>query len=646
MAITTTTRFGLKIYSAGTDPHPNRDEFNALMNLIETQAARSSKGTTAARPAAGKSSSFYWDSDVSRLYFDDGANWKDISTNGGGGAGKPITPDTAGTEGTSDRSARADHTHNLPLATSAAHGAMPSTDKALLNSASATPTPNSLVKLDGNGRAQVAAPTLGGEIANKSYVDAQRDTRAPSDHTHDAAAVTSGTFAVARLPLVTVAANGAMLAADKLKLDNAVAAATASRLVIRDAAGRAQFADPSLAADAATKGYVDAQVGTRALSDHTHSYGALTGIPATFPSTWAGVSGKPTIFATNWASVADKPTTFDSDWANVANKPAIFPSNWANVADKPASFPSSWLTMTDVPTIFATNWANIADIPATFTPSAHTHDWAEVTGKPATFVPSAHSHSGADITSGTISNARLPWATRTASGIMSYQDKALLDDREVGAWANTLVVRDAGGRFDSQRPVSANQVATKDFCDDNTNSRVTWAEFDKRITRGASYSYLRSPDGGTAFACNDSGTVGSSNIYNTNAATGSAWRAVWVNNSGVLGYNLSSRKYKTNERDYVVPLSVLDEITPKWYQLKSEVEEEGAENAYEHVNFIAEDIFDAGLTEYVDFDGEETRENVQTINEQLMVNALWSICQQQQKLIDGLQGQINELKGA
>lgn len=39
---------------------------------------------------------------------------------------------------------------------------------------------------------------------------------------------------------------------------SATALATASRLVLRDAAGRSQIADPSAAADIATKGYVDA----------------------------------------------------------------------------------------------------------------------------------------------------------------------------------------------------------------------------------------------------------------------------------------------------------------------------------------------------------------------------------------------------
>ena len=51
-----------------------------------------------------------------------------------------------------------------------------------------------------------------------------------------------------------------MAAADKAKLNAATACATASTLVARDAAGRAQVADPSAGADIATKSYVDAAV--------------------------------------------------------------------------------------------------------------------------------------------------------------------------------------------------------------------------------------------------------------------------------------------------------------------------------------------------------------------------------------------------
>lgn len=58
--------------------------------------------------------------------------------------------------------------------------------------------------------------------------------------------------------LATSSDDGVMSAADKLKLDNATDAATASRLVIRDADGQAKFGTPTHDSHAATKGYVDA----------------------------------------------------------------------------------------------------------------------------------------------------------------------------------------------------------------------------------------------------------------------------------------------------------------------------------------------------------------------------------------------------
>jgi hypothetical protein len=51
-----------------------------------------------------------------------------------------------------------------------------------------------------------------------------------------------------------------MAAGDKAKLDAATAGATASTLMLRDANGRAQVANPSANADVANKSYVDAAV--------------------------------------------------------------------------------------------------------------------------------------------------------------------------------------------------------------------------------------------------------------------------------------------------------------------------------------------------------------------------------------------------
>jgi hypothetical protein len=77
-------------------------------------------------------------------------------------------------------------------------------------------------------------------------------TFAPSAHTHPGTDVSVATTSV----------QGAMSAADKLKLDNAVSASTYGRLVIRDLNGNAEFGDPLTDDDAANKRYVDTAVAT------------------------------------------------------------------------------------------------------------------------------------------------------------------------------------------------------------------------------------------------------------------------------------------------------------------------------------------------------------------------------------------------
>lgn len=553
MAITTTPRFGMKKYGAGTDPHPTRTEHNALIDILETHAAMYDDGQTAERPVAGKAGRLYRDKEAGRTYLDDGAAWTDLATNGGGGPGAAVVVGGAGVEGVSVRSARADHSHPLSLATSSAHGGMSSGDKAKLDAATALATASTLAYRDASGRLAVGTPSGAGDAATKGYVDSAVGGRALSAHTHAAADIVSGTLAAARLPLASGSTAGALSPADKTKLDGATSAATAGALAARDGSGRLAVSDPAAVGDAATKGYTDQQINTRAPATHTHL------------------------------------------------------------------------------------WADITDKPSTFAPTAHTHDWADVTGKPSTFTPSAHNHDAGSITTGVLSVNRIPWASASSSGQITPTMFNLIDGASVNAVANTLVQRGTDGRITTLRPTAAAHAADKDYVDDVGLARVTWTEFDKRIERGAGHTILRSPDGGTVFAVNNSGTIGSTNIYNTNAASGS-YRALWVNSSGVLGYNLSSRKFKTAERDYEVPLEVLDTVTPKWFKYIKDVDELGLEAAPERFNFMAEDLHDAGLREYVSYEGDTgLREDAQTINEQLLVNALWSICRQLRDRIDHLE---------
>jgi hypothetical protein len=271
MAITTTSRFGLKLYSSGTDAHPTRVDFNAMINSIEAVGVIGDQGLASARPTANKGHRVWWSSDTSRFYWDDGTAWQEITNVGGGGAGAPVVVAGTASEGSSNRNARADHTHNLPIATISVAGAMSAADKSKLDSATSSATPSQLVIRDSSGRTQVGTPAVSSDAANKGYVDSTVAGASPASHTHDAGAVISGVFDPARLPAASTTAQGALSAADKTKLDAAASIPTASTLVVRDASGRARFADPSVAADASTKGYVDGQINTHGHANATSS---------------------------------------------------------------------------------------------------------------------------------------------------------------------------------------------------------------------------------------------------------------------------------------------------------------------------------------------------------------------------------------
>lgn len=644
MAVSTTPRFGVEKYSAGTDPHPGRTKFNERMDAFELLAAIATQGPTGSRPSAGKARAFYWDTTVDRLYFDNGTAWKEVTTNGGGGPGAAIVPGVAAVEGTSGRSARADHTHNLPLATAAVDGAMPKADKAKLDAASPAATANTLVMLDAAGRAKVANPSATTDIANKTYVDTLAATKAASDHTHDAADVSSGVFAAARLPVVTTSVAGAMSAADKVKLNGASAAATPSTIVMLDANGRAAVANPSLAGEIANKTYVDTQVATRAATAHNHAWADITsGVPTSFtPSahTHAAADVTSGVFAAarlpaatgaaqGAMSAADK-TKLDGATAlatpstlvmlDAAGRAAVAaPSGGGDIANK---------TYVDGQVATKAN-------------TTHTHTWGQITGAPATYAPSAHTHDWFDLTG-------VPTASRTQSGIMSSSAYDLLYDATAAYATSNIVMRDALGNIQINRPTADIHGANKLYVDDQMtaarNGKLDVSVFTDAISTSGTARAIRSPNLAAYMTFHNSGVVESPAIYNTNAASGSNFRAVWVNNTGGLGYNLSSEKFKTNIETYEVPLEVLEQIEPKRFQYKENVAEMGEADAPFRVNFIAEDLHDAGLTEYVSYDEDGTdRENCQTINESLMVNALWSFARQQQSQIKAMQNQLNEM---
>ena len=632
MAITKTARTGQEVYGAGSDPHPSRVKTNENTNLLDRIMALAEQGITTARPTAGKYGRFYWDTSVARLYWDDGTAWQEVSTNGGGGAGKPVVPAATAIEGVSTRSARADHTHTLALATAAVHGAMASTDKAKLDAATAAATANTLVMLDAAGRAKVANPSAVTDMANKQYVDGQVSTSAPLAHVHSGADITTGTISDARIANATAALDGLLNKADKAKLDAASMAATAGVLAIRDTNGNLNAATPTVAGHAATKGYVDGLAGNYATAEHTHSWAEVTGKPTTFaPSThthtWAQVTGVPSTFtpSAHTHSGADITSGTISD-ARIANATTLLDGllNKADKAKLDAATPSptpSTLMMTD------TAGRTQVAAPAAAADAANK---GYVDGK---------TWDGSDISTGLINQARIANATASLNGLMSAGDKAKLDASSPSLVSGVIAMRDSNGNVNVATPTSTSHATNKSYVDSKvSNVTVGWGDVsDKPVL--VSLTYADSNYAPKTHLHDWNQIYNTDRIYNTNAATGS-YRAVWVNSAGVVGHNLSSEKYKTNIHDYVVPLDLLDTVTPKRWNYKTDVAELG-DAAPERVNFIAEDLHDAGLTEYVSYDGKGTeRENVETINEQLVVNALWSFAKQHNTMLADIEQRL------
>lgn len=175
MAVTQTPRFALPQWSSGTDSYPGRSGFNDILALLEDKAAIVfPSGLLSNRPISGSFGRFYLATDQGtdgRLYYDGGSGWIELNTNGGGGPPQAILIDGVPSEGNSNRSARADHTHIMPLATPTNHGAMSSQAAELIESTSVSANPDALVQRTSSGNIYVPLnPPADGSAASRWYV--------------------------------------------------------------------------------------------------------------------------------------------------------------------------------------------------------------------------------------------------------------------------------------------------------------------------------------------------------------------------------------------------------------------------------------------------------------------------------------------
>ena len=183
MAETKTVRVQLPQWSEGSDPRPDRAKTNSIHQAIENQMVIDvPAGLLKNRPVQGTRGRLFCATDQGadgRVYYDNGTTWVALNTTGGGGPGLPIVINGTGTEGSSLQSARADHTHAIPLATKDNAGAMPSQWAQLCEDATSAATPNTVAVRDSGGRLIASKPTSAQHVATMDWVSTDVGSTSP-----------------------------------------------------------------------------------------------------------------------------------------------------------------------------------------------------------------------------------------------------------------------------------------------------------------------------------------------------------------------------------------------------------------------------------------------------------------------------------
>ncbi|MET9861953.1 tail fiber domain-containing protein [Streptomyces smyrnaeus] len=223
--------------------------------------------------------------------------------------------------------------------------------------------------------------------------------------------------------------------------------------------------------------------------------------------------------------------------------------------------------------------------------------WSQVVNKPAVFPPSAHQHEWSDINA----PSSFPPSSHTQP------------------W-NTITDLPAGF------PPSPHQHHWNDITNKPTAFNPANHSHSQYVTSSGTIKYAN----------------GSTRPYH-NAASGSNWYAVWVENGGDFCRNTSARKFKENIRDYVIdPDSVLS-LRPVIYDRKAKTDEETGEvieGRKNEVGLIADEVHDAGLTWMVNY----LENEVDGLRYDLLGVALLPVVQRQQAHIDELEARLAALE--
>lgn len=480
MATSKTPRVGLMRWTDNSDPYPTRAEWDAEQTVLEARIlVWRGQGTLENRPAAGVPGGVYVvpSADSIVTYYDTGSKWIESSQLGG------VTPSTVnvggtGTEGSSVRAARADHTHTIPSATSSNAGAMSAADKAKLDASTTSAGANTLAQRNASGGTAFSsvslsnAPSAAGDATRKDYVDSTANSAASS--------------AVNAIPLATSTVDGLMRKIDKSKLDAATASAIASTLVTRDTTGKTTFdsvgvnKQPSVASDLTRKDYVDGLVS--AVRDVVDA-GTASSTPNTLVRRDANGSSA---FAqvtinndpTNTSHAARK-SYVDAQTALRLGFALELGTGSIDDVREPGYYYQTSATPINTTNGYPINGAAGALLVYTFgqlsggyrvqewtqwgSTQSNQRKWIRTTNSSTTWT-AWREFAGTEV------------ATSSSDGLMLAADKALLDTNTIQATASALVKRDSNAQINvPSTPTSNNHAASKAYTDSTSQSAATSA---------------------------------------------------------------------------------------------------------------------------------------------------------------------------
>lgn len=498
MAIEHTPRLGIETWSHGTDRHPPREIWDAQQKTLDDLVAIDRQyATLADRPAAGVRGTYCWVEENTTLYRDDGSQWRPV-VQFGGGAAPAIVTGGSGSEGSSARSARADHSHPLPLATQSAHGGMSSTDKAKLDAATGTATANTLVSRDSSGRSYFSSVGLSSQPVNltdaarKGYVDSlvgsvHVPVTIPSSANLNSY-TTSGVYVQNQHNGATSGTNYPTGSAGLLEVHvtgtfvfqrytvSRLASGTDADTVYRRTRYGNEWGPWQQSARAA---YVDEQAGLARFAGHLDGVDlddvldpGLYGLNAQANATTAlnypaeGIGG--TLLVMRWAGASgDSRAVTQLYQGRGATARNIV---WIRSKIAAGSSWSQWVQLanTDLATASAAGLMPAADKAlvdaATANATGSTLARRDSSGRMSVGTPEITAHAAPKGYVDGKATAAQSAAEATAAAALSPV-KALTDAATASATANTLVRRDSAGRFKSATPSATTDVANKAYVD-------------------------------------------------------------------------------------------------------------------------------------------------------------------------------------